>query len=180
MVVYCITHRQSGKQYVGITKYDIDKRLYGHLRPNNKSLISLALKKYGKDNFSLEIIETVFEREKLNEREIFWIDKLETLHPKGYNLHGGGISSEGWKLEELTRKAISESRKGWVYSEKTKEKISKTKKGMISTFKGKKHSKETKLKMSDSKKGKPSHRLGKKLTEEHKKRISESHKKRYL
>jgi hypothetical protein len=55
-----------------------------------------AITKYGKQNFSIEILSTLVGKDEeelfgaLNKSEKSWISYLETLHPKGYNLTDGG------------------------------------------------------------------------------------------
>lgn len=47
------------------------------------SLINSAIKKYGKENFSFEILEYA---ENYNEREKFWIKYYNSKVPNGYNI----------------------------------------------------------------------------------------------
>ena len=46
-------------------------------------VIHKAIFKYGKDNFTFEVLEYCNENE-LNEKEIFWIQKLNAIE-EGYN-----------------------------------------------------------------------------------------------
>jgi len=56
--------------------------------------LSKAIKKYGKTNFIYEILEKVNSIKELEEREKFWIKKLKTLAPKGYNMLPGGYTNQ--------------------------------------------------------------------------------------
>ena len=56
-------------------------------------LIKSAIKKYGLENFSKIILEECFNKTELNEKEIFWIDKLKTIE-NGYNLTEGGTGGD--------------------------------------------------------------------------------------
>lgn len=53
-----------------------------------KSLLYNAMNKYGIENFYVELLESQVEN--YNEREIYWINKLNTIRPHGYNLARGG------------------------------------------------------------------------------------------
>lgn len=64
------------------------------------SPLSRAFRKYGKENVELEIIEKV-PREKLNEKEIYWIKHFNTFE-KGYNQTEGGQVGGNKKLSNDT------------------------------------------------------------------------------
>lgn len=50
-----------------------------------------AVNKYGKDNFTVELLESCNSREELNSKEIYWIAELNSRDPDiGYNLAEGG------------------------------------------------------------------------------------------
>lgn len=48
------------------------------------------MRKYGIKNFTVEVIEECESREQLNERERYWIVKLNCKYPNGYNMTDGG------------------------------------------------------------------------------------------
>lgn len=57
-----------------------------------------AIKKYGKESFSCEIIEWCSSEEELASREMFWIRELDAMDKDiGYNMNEGGIG--GWKID---------------------------------------------------------------------------------
>lgn len=91
--IYLITS-PSGKQYVGQSKVPVDKKIksYIQLEKYIKSdrLIANAIKKYGWNNMKFEIIEQNqdWTAEQLNKREIYWIEKYNTL-VEGYNMTSG-------------------------------------------------------------------------------------------
>ena len=70
MIVYLITSQVNNKQYVGQSKYD-NPEYFG-----SGSLIKKAIKKYGKNNFTKEILCKCDSRDELNEMEIYFIDIL--------------------------------------------------------------------------------------------------------
>lgn len=176
MYVYCIINKVNNRMYVGkMSKSVKDSKSY----MGSGTLIKKAIKKYGRENFVKEILEENVAKEQLSLREMFWIQKLNTKLPNGYNLTDGG--------------------EGFIGLKKTKQQIEKQRQAMI----GKKASVETRKKMSDSHKGKerssehasnlskaltgrklsPEHvkkvadgNRGKKLSEEQKRMISEFHK----
>jgi group I intron endonuclease len=143
MFIYKITNLENGKLYIGQTIKSIEYRWKRHnyafsKNYKNKTAIHLALKKYGKENFTIEQIDTADSIEELNEKEKYWIATLNTLSPHGYNLTDGGnnktvseetrlkmsLAQKGKKTSDETRKKLSESHKGHVMSDETKRKLS--------------------------------------------------------
>ena len=49
-----------------------------------------AIRQFGWDNLRLEILERVPEEVSLDKRERYWIAKLKTKYPNGYNMNKGG------------------------------------------------------------------------------------------
>tara|TARA_B110001452_G_C15094871_1_gene381839 strand:+ start:60 stop:791 length:732 start_codon:yes stop_codon:yes gene_type:complete len=89
-IVYKLTS-PSGKAYVGISKYAIERRILWH--KSNASCcnaIKAALKKYGFANFTKEILHANIPLAELGDLEIKEIAAHGTLQPKGYNLTKGG------------------------------------------------------------------------------------------
>lgn len=123
-VIYSITNKVNGKQYVGLsTEYKKRWTLHRYrLRSNthNSKYLQHSWNKYGEDNFIFEIVEEVEEGE-LNNRERYWIDKLNTFIPNGYNLTKGGEGSLGWTPSKETREKISKANSGRIMSEESKE-----------------------------------------------------------
>lgn len=106
-----------------------------------------AIKKYGPESFSWEILCECLSKDELDEKEKYYIKKYDTIGPKGYNLTVGGEGSWGFKHSRETIKKLSDMNKGKVVTEETRKKMS-------NSFTGRKHSEETKRKMSESRKGK--------------------------
>lgn len=74
------------------------------------NIIGKAIEKYGKENFTWEIIDTANTIEELNEKESFYILKYKSyLTEFGYNLK---IEGENHFLSNETKKKISEAQKG--------------------------------------------------------------------
>ena len=92
-VIYKITNKINGKIYIGQTIQTAQARFYKHAKSN--SLLGRDIQKYGKNNFVVEIVEKWEDRDTLNEREKFWIKKLNCKVPNGYNIAKGGVSGRG-------------------------------------------------------------------------------------
>ncbi|MBT7350516.1 GIY-YIG nuclease family protein [candidate division WWE3 bacterium] len=84
MLIYKTTNKINGKFYIGQQVGD-DEEYIG-----SGKLIKSAIEKYGKESFTKDILEECATRDEMNEREIYWIDKLKSLTPNGYNIHPGG------------------------------------------------------------------------------------------
>ena len=93
--IYKITNLVNGKMYIG-QSIDIYKRWKEHnniaFRTTSKSYnypLYKAIRKYGIDNFKFEIIEEC-SIEKLNDKEIYYINKYNTCifnkNSFGYNM----------------------------------------------------------------------------------------------
>lgn len=79
-----------------------------------------AIKKYGAENFTIEILcECTLDE--MDDKEIEYIQKYNTLVPNGYNLKTGGRSG---KDSEITRERKKQMRVGKKHSEETKKRIS--------------------------------------------------------
>ena len=92
--IYKITNKKNGHAYIG-QAVNIHKRWNKHkassFNPNAREYdapICCAIRKYGVDNFTFEIIEECSIVD-LNQREIFWIDYYDTYN-SGYNRTLGG------------------------------------------------------------------------------------------
>lgn len=105
------------KTYVGRCKLAdgrvIEDRLKEHLKVDTRSCapkLLEAIVEHGRDAFSIKGLE-VCHRSARMQREIFWINELNTVYPNGYNLMGGDES--GYKHHEETLKKIGDGRRGF-------------------------------------------------------------------
>lgn len=103
-LIYVVTHRATGRQYVGQTKeLSAQHRWQKHIdelsKPSTKSLRPLikAIQDFGPDAFSCESIDNASSLAELNEKERYWIHKLGTLRPNGFNATRGGQGVESGK-----------------------------------------------------------------------------------
>lgn len=192
--IYLTTNKINGKTYVGQHKY---KKLYdGYI--GSGTLLRRAIKKYGKENFEIEYLET-----DLTEDEIDWYEQwyINVLNPD-YNLKEGGqgaryrstiasqeyriklsnahIGQTAWnkgkKLEECASNP-EEARRNLSLSHIGQTAWNKGKKGPPAWNKGLKTPEETRKKLSQRKLENPvRYWKGSKFSEEHKRKLSESHK----
>ena len=92
--IYKIENLINHKIYIG-QSIEIEKRFQKHLNANDNFIIHKALKKYGKQNFSFQILEEC-EVSELNNKEIYWINYYNSLVPNGYNMIPGGSNGAGY------------------------------------------------------------------------------------
>lgn len=88
MYIYKTTNLTNGKFYIGKSTREINEseEYYG-----SGKILKLAIEKYGKDNFTKEIIDVAATLDELNIKEINWIDKLDAQNrSKAYNIADGG------------------------------------------------------------------------------------------
>lgn len=96
--IYKITNIINGKSYIGQTIQDVKDRFYQHCATKcSKAVLNMAIhraiEKYGKSNFTIEVIEEI-DSTNLNDREKYWI-KYYNSYNNGYNSTEGG--QEGCK-----------------------------------------------------------------------------------
>lgn len=163
------TNLINGKKYIGQKKFD--KKWINYI--GSGVYFKNAIKKYGKENFSREIIAIAYSRKELDglEKEFIKFHNA-TESDNFYNIADGGHNGNtfaGKTEEEMNgiSKKISDSKVGKNLSEDTCTKISEALKGHIPWNIGITPSEETKQKISKS-------NIGKKLTEEQKIKVSMS------
>lgn len=128
MIIYKTTNLVNGKIYVGKDKHNNPNYLGSGKRFND------AVKCYGKENFKKEILEYCNSYEHMSEREIYWIEKLDSLHVngKGYNLTKGGEGGDVFTYhdnkKEYRRKLSKASRRNWAdeeYAQKVRDGVNR-------------------------------------------------------
>lgn len=89
--VYKITNLVNNKVYIGITTTSIEKRWKEHKKEinNRKHSLYCAFKKYGRENFSIEKIDTATSINELQQKEIEYINFFNS-YKNGYNMTHGG------------------------------------------------------------------------------------------
>lgn len=132
--VYKITNFINNKIYIGYTQRSLKLRLRDHFFKAKKgSLSSLhkAIRKYGKQNFNILLIQTFLTKEDMIQGEIFFIKKYNTYNTKygyndtsggdGGNTNGGKKFNKEWKIK-LSKSQAGKSRQ---FSRKFTEAIEK-------------------------------------------------------
>lgn len=112
--IYIIRNSINGKVYIGQTINSLKYRFSKHKGQvnckNQCSALYSAFRKYGVNNFWIEDLENgEYSKEKLNELEIFYIKKYNSISPNGYNLQFGGNC---FGMTEETKEKIRQSHKG--------------------------------------------------------------------
>jgi len=155
--VYMIINTVNQKKYIGISIHEPEKRrIKAHLSGRGNRIIANAVKKYGKDAFTYEILEANVFDEFLPDLEVAYIAEFNTVAPHGYNLDSGGSHA--------------------IPSEETRRKLSRINKGENHHFFGKKHTADTRRKISEANKGEKNPNFGKPISAEQKRRISTANK----
>lgn len=119
--VYITTNQLNGKQYVGShCTDDIDDGYLGSGRYFVK-----AVKKYGKQNFSREILQECKDIEEARKLEESFIQKFQTIRPLGYNLSptggqllGGYVSQESIEKMRKNRIGVTAGEKHHYFNKK--------------------------------------------------------------
>ena len=136
MVVYEITNKINGKNYIGFTSQERpEDRFSAHKYKANKgykSKLYSAIRKYGEDNFDFQVI---YEGTDALEKEQFFIEEKTA----DYNMTKGGEANQlgrTWKISEEGRKNISLAAKGKKKSPEAVEKMRLALTGRTSPLRG--------------------------------------------
>lgn len=144
MTVYVITNNVNGKVYIGKTIGTLTNRWNTHVFDAFNAISPLpihrAMRKYGREAFSISPLATASTLEDLNAQEIAFIAELQSI-AKGYNVTPGGDG--GWEHANRVRLSRPSALLGRPRTEKTKDKI---RAGHL----GKRNSEESKKRMSKS------------------------------
>ncbi len=122
--IYCHTHVDSGRRYIGLTKKTMLQRWNQHVNKSKKmgdrrSHFWAAIRLYGKDAFSHEVLEVCHDLELANAAEIKWIEHFGTRDPQlGFNLANGGCHTphpikNPWNRPEYRAKSQAASQAKW-------------------------------------------------------------------
>lgn len=149
MNIYKITNLINGKIYIG--KDVRDRQSYF----GSGTLVQKAIKKYRKQNFKKEILERCESKKRLSKKEIYWIKRLNSKTPIGYNMTDGGegnLNGGVWnkgltKNTDMRLKKTSEKLKGHIswnkgLTKETDERLLKTSKSAQNNKKFMKHASE--------------------------------------
>ena len=119
-LIYKVKNIINGKEYVGKTTKSLSVRWRKHCKTNRPSYLTNAIAKYGKENFTVRIIDTANSKEELDAKERYWIAKSHSIRPFGYNLSSGGVWS-GYNFTSADREKAAEINGKKVMCLETKE-----------------------------------------------------------
>jgi group I intron endonuclease len=142
--IYMIKNIANGKCYVGFhtTDKEYDKDPYF----GSSVLLKMALKKYGKENFIMGVLEYI-SSEDWKQKERYWIEKMNAhVSQGGYNLTWGGEGTLGMHHSDDSKEQNRKAHLGKLPSEITRGKMSNSHIGI------KQHSEEFKKKVSQNNK----------------------------
>lgn len=129
-LIYLITNKINGKQYVGQTTTTVDKRWRDHVATAKSGkghchVLYRAIRKYGSESFTAVaiVMPPIVSHRELDAAEKEIISRIGSLKPSGYNLKAGGDG-------------------GGTHHPETKAKMSELRKGKPSGMKGRKHTPE--------------------------------------
>ena len=177
---YMVTNKINGKVYVGSHSWDkegIDPNYYG-----SGTAITRAVRKYGKDNFQVEVLyyyDTVEECRADEERILTEYNVRDCPH--SYNLKNSAIGFTSDDMTDEIRQKLSRAMKGKnnpmygkhpTLSEEHRNKISQALRGENNPMYGKTHTENTRKKMSQAKKGENNPMYGRTRTENTRNKIA--------
>lgn len=115
--IYCYTNLINGKKYVGQTN-NLERRKKQHIQDSihchkgheisHNLPFHQAIRKYGIDNFSFEILATIDTEDwsMVNSLETKHIQSQQSMAPHGYNLMAGGEARRGLNKSKLSDEII--------------------------------------------------------------------------
>lgn len=182
--IYITTNNINNKKYIGQRKIQGDSTDDAYL--GSGIAFTEAVKKYGKENFTREIIAYTQSEEETNELEEYYIALHNaTASKEYYNIHAGGKGGSkfaGWSEERLNEfkrmrslqySGENNPRYGIPCSEETRERIRQARLNSASTTF---QSKEFLERMSQVTSGENNGMYGRKHTEEARRKMSENSK----
>lgn len=155
-IIYKYTNKINGKVYIGQT-IQPEKRKKQHMKAESNMYFHRAVKKYGYENFTYEVLFSMdFENKEIastvledRERQAI-LDHMSWDSTYGYNLSIGGSAPTGYKHSDEWKEMMSTVHKGKTVSVETRKKMSQSLKGKKAWNDGVPMSYNTKKKLSDS------------------------------
>ena len=141
-LIYKITNQRNNKSYIGWTSQPLTDRWCQHKKLANKNKDNRpfynALRKYGTDCWTIEIVELVEDKNQAKQKEIEYIELYQT-YSTGYNATRGGDGNNDIKMSAESNRARSIALKGKAKN--------------YDRMAGKKHTEESRKKISEAHKG---------------------------
>jgi group I intron endonuclease len=123
--IYCHTHIDSKRRYIGLTSRTWQRRWSDHINAAKSSKggrwhFPNAIRKFGSQAFSHEVLEICETLEEANLAEAKWIDHFNSRDPQlGFNLAKGGehtphpIRKNPWDRPEFRERMLEINKKVW-------------------------------------------------------------------
>ena len=185
--VYKITNLVNGKIYIGQRHWNGNPADDAYMGSGGRHFTS-ALEKYGRENFSKEILKVCDTDTQLNVWELYYTKKFNpTLDPKvGYNRCFGPVQVAGNRNPALhpdVHERLTKHCRRLTADPEYRRKQSERTKAWLAThenpFKGKRHTEETKARLRQIATGRPAPNKGKPVSEQARRLQSERLKKLY-
>lgn len=111
MFIYKITNIKNNKPYIGQTIYAPIERWKRHCQDAMSNRLDThfarAIKKYGKENFRLEVIDTAQTQKELTQKESYWIEYYNSIN-EGYNETSAMEKSGGFTYKSKTEEELNQ------------------------------------------------------------------------
>lgn len=82
--IYCITHKPTGKRYIGQTTQSFTLRWWQHIKAPADNKFHKFFKETDISEWTFEVLEMLTSEQSLDEREQFYIDKFDSIK-NGFN-----------------------------------------------------------------------------------------------
>lgn len=139
--IYCHTHRESQKRYVGVTVQSPSLRWAQHVyaaKSGRNNHFGAAIRQHGVSAFEHDILEVLPDVDEANDAERWWIAHFGSNDKRlGYNIEGGGYARGKAPPETCERmrakwtperkRALGDRRRGAANTEASKRRASETK-----------------------------------------------------
>ena len=110
MWIYKITNIQNNKVYIGQTIRPVNDRFHRHINDAMNNILDThfarAIRKYGKENFIIDIIDEAVSQDELNKKEQYWIKYYHSIE-NGYNETDAINKCGGNTYQNKTNKEMS-------------------------------------------------------------------------
>jgi group I intron endonuclease len=155
--LYSITHRDTGREYIGMTKRRVESRWADHVSVsrraesagdyNTRMPIVRALRRYGAEAFDFRVEATLPTAEEAKIAERIAI----ALRRPAFNASRGGDGNGNYIRTPETRLKISLSNaRAWAEGRRSREVSSETRERMSAARSGRKHSAETRALIAEA------------------------------
>lgn len=109
-ICYVVSSTADDKVYVGYTGKSLERRLSQHFRDarnGSRLVLHRAMRKHGFECFSIRVLEAFDNREEALNAECRYIQELNSIAPRGYNMTPGGDGCVDLCDESKSRKSKS-------------------------------------------------------------------------